>query len=131
MLSWVTDGFIAPGVHFGSGKPPFTMWHSDGIVVVGLFGNVLFVLDSVDSLLDLVVVTVCGLIVRWLDDFGADDELAIDALLALFAFCCVCVVVLVGPCLGCGFWKKPYNLLRDSFKEKRIHFVINMVLLHL
>jgi hypothetical protein len=81
----VSPGFIAPGVHFGFDKPPFTMWHSDGIVVVALLDNVPFVLDRVDSLLD---------------DFGADDDLALEVLSVLFAFRGACVVVL---CLGCGF----------------------------
>jgi hypothetical protein len=32
MLSCVTEGFIIPGVHFGSGRSPFTTWHPIGIV---------------------------------------------------------------------------------------------------
>jgi hypothetical protein len=63
------------------------MWHSVGIVV-GFFKIVLFVLNRVDSVLD---------------DFGTDDELAIDALLVLFTFCCVCVdccVAVLELCLG-------------------------------
>ncbi len=31
MLAWVTSGFVAPGVHAGSGRP-LTEWHDDGIV---------------------------------------------------------------------------------------------------
>lgn len=38
ILSWVTDGFIAPGVHFGSGRPPLIIWHADGTAVE--LGNV-------------------------------------------------------------------------------------------
>lgn len=100
MLSWLTDGLIAPGVHFGSGNPPFVIWHWDGIVVA-LLDTVLFVLDSVDSL-DIVVLLVVGLSVRWLDNGAANDDLGI----VLFAFCCVwvgCCVVEVVLCLGCGF----------------------------
>ena len=32
ILFWFTDGFIEPGVHFVSGKLPFTIWHSVGVV---------------------------------------------------------------------------------------------------
>ena len=35
MLFWVIDGFVAPGVQFGSGKLPFTIWHKAGTIAGG------------------------------------------------------------------------------------------------
>jgi hypothetical protein len=57
MFAWVTSGLVAPGVHFGSGKPP-TDWQAEGIPTDAVLVDVVDDIDVTDENDDVEVVLV-------------------------------------------------------------------------